>query len=1038
MKESARATLREAYSVSTRMTVPNGRGTDKPDDPRDEAVTPQAQPIEDLESVTLSEAQSDRQVRISTTLSSALRADFITFLRANTEVFAWSYNDMLGIAPHVISHKLSICPTFKPIRQKWRPYDTEWYEAMRLEVTYPIWLANSVLVKKSSGAWRMCQDYTDLNKACPKDSFPLPRINQMVDAIAGHELLSFMDAYSGYNQIFMSPADREHMAFITDKGLYCYNVMPFGLKNAGATYQRLVNKIFSELIGTSMEVYVDDMLVKSKTADSHLHNLSIMFDVLKKYNMRLNPNKCAFGVSSGKFLGFMINQQGIEDNPEKIKALLDMQIPKTHKDIQSLIGRVAALARFISKATDRCAPFFKALKGSKRQIVWTAECDRAFQDLKTYMSRAPLLSTPLPGEELIFYLSVSATALSSVLIRKPNGIELQIFYNSHALQDAEIRYPELEKLAYALVLSARKLRPYFQAHSITVLTNQPLRQILQRPEMSGRLVKWAIELSEFDIHYHPRPAEKDQAVADFISEMTTFEKEDPDDDAPGPASAAPVAHPTEGTFNPSIPLWTLYVDGSSNRQGSGAGLVLKAPDQTTIEYAIRFQFQASNNEAEYKALLAGLRLAKGIGAKQLRICSDSQLVVNQVLTEFEAKDTSMAAYLTHARRLLQHFAAYQVQQIPRSENSHADALSRLASAIDDNVGRHVPIEILARRSTSEAEVHAVQQDPSWMDPIHAFLASGTLPDDKTKAKTLHRRSARYLLLNQILYRRGHSLPLLRCMTPQQGNYVLREIHEGACGDHSGARSLAFKTIRQGYYWPTLHADATKLVQSLPNAIITDNGKQFDSSQFRHLCHRFKINLFFASPAHPQSNGQVEAINKIIKKTLKKKLGPAKGAWPDLLPKALWAINTSYRRSTSETPFSLAFGTEAVVPVEINAPTCRTASYTPEQNETLLAFNLDLIDEHCSQAQVRNAAYKPGPFRYYDSRVKRQSFKLGDWVLRKVSLATKDSNEGTLGPTWESPYEVVTVCRPGTYRLRGTDGHTLGHPWNVEHLKYYYK
>ncbi|CAL2278566.1 unnamed protein product [Prunus armeniaca] len=170
----------------------------------------------------------------------------------------------------------------------------------------------------------MCQDYTNLNKACPKDSFPLPRIDQLVDATASHELLSFMDTYSGYNKIFMHSADRKHTAFITDRGLYCYNVMPFGLKNAGATYQRLVNKIFAELISTSMEVYVDDMLVKSRTADDHLQNLSLMFGTLKKYNMRLNPSKCAFGVSSDKFLGLMISQRGIKANPEKIQALLDM------------------------------------------------------------------------------------------------------------------------------------------------------------------------------------------------------------------------------------------------------------------------------------------------------------------------------------------------------------------------------------------------------------------------------------------------------------------------------------------------------------------------------------------------------------------------------------------------------------------------------------------------------------------------------------------------------------------------------------------
>ncbi|CAL8992281.1 unnamed protein product [Prunus brigantina] len=168
------------------------------------------------------------------------------------------------------------------------------------------------------------------------------------------------------------------------------------------------------------------------------------------------------------------------------------------------------------------------------------------------------------------------------------------------------------------------------------------------------------------------------------------------------------------------------------------------------------------------------------------ICSDSQLVVNQVVTEFTAKDESMAAYLAQARRLLSQFKTYYIRQIPRSENSHADALSRLASAIDDRNGRHVPVEVLARRSTTEADINTVHQDPSWMDPIHSYLTNGTLPTDRTEAKTVRQRSAQYLLLQGILYRCSYSLLLLRCVAPQQGDYILREIHKGACGDHSGS------------------------------------------------------------------------------------------------------------------------------------------------------------------------------------------------------------------------------------------------------------
>ncbi|KAM2286603.1 hypothetical protein ACFX1S_039049 [Malus domestica] len=222
------------------------------------------------------------------------------------------------------------------------------------------------------------------------------------------------------------------------------------------------------------------------------------------------------------------------------------------------------------------------------------------------MSKAHLLSKPEVGDTFIIYLLVSASAVSSILIRNDGNVERHVYYASKALQDAETRYSNIEKLAIALVMSARKLRPYFQAYFIIVLTNHPLRQILQSPDTSGRIIKCAIALGEFDISYQPKPAEKGQTVADFIADFT---------------------YPS------------LYVDGSSNQQGYGAGLVLMTPDKVAMEYAIRFKFKASNNKAEYEALLAGLRLAKHL----------------EVTNNFDAKDSSMAAYLAQTQLLLKHF-----------------------------------------------------------------------------------------------------------------------------------------------------------------------------------------------------------------------------------------------------------------------------------------------------------------------------------------------------------------------------------------------
>ena len=254
-----------------------------------------------------------------------------------------------------------------------------------------------------------------------------------------------------------------------------------------------------------MEVYVDDMLVKSLDEGKHLHDLQETFDTLRQYNMKLNPNKCAFGVSSGKFLGFMVSYRGIEANPNKIQAILDMKSPRSIKEVQSLIGRVAAFNMFVFKATDKCLPFFKVLR---KAFEWTHECQKAFQDQKTYLTTTPLLSPSVLGEELYLYLAVTPYTVSSALIREEGRVHKPVYYTSRALRGAEGRYPLMEKLAFALITAFRKLRHYFQAHVINVMTAHPLKKTMNKLEAAGRLIQWAIELSEFDIRYQAKNAIK--------------------------------------------------------------------------------------------------------------------------------------------------------------------------------------------------------------------------------------------------------------------------------------------------------------------------------------------------------------------------------------------------------------------------------------------------------------------------------------------------------------------------------------------------
>ena len=341
------------------------------------------EPVKKLEEIPLNSSDPGQTTKIGTLAYPAIRQELIAFLRGNRDVFAWGHEDMPGIDPSVIVHRLNVSHAFPPIRQKKRVFAPEQDRAIAEEVQklqeanfirevyYPDWLANVVMVKKASGKWRMCVDFSDLNKACPKDSYPLPRVDVLVDSTARHQLLNFMDAFSRYNQIRMCEDDQEKTSFVTSQGLFCYKVMSFGLKNAGATYQRLMNKMFTRQIGRNVQVYVDDMLVKSQREEDHLADLKETFDTLLSFNMKLNLEKCAFGVTAGKFLGFMVSQRGIEANPDKIRAIMEMTPSRNVKEVQSLKGKIATLNRFVSRATDKCLPFFRTLKKS---FEWTAEC----------------------------------------------------------------------------------------------------------------------------------------------------------------------------------------------------------------------------------------------------------------------------------------------------------------------------------------------------------------------------------------------------------------------------------------------------------------------------------------------------------------------------------------------------------------------------------------------------------------------------------------------------------------------------------------
>ncbi|GJR71655.1 reverse transcriptase domain-containing protein [Tanacetum coccineum] len=376
---------------------------------------------------------------------------------------------------------------------------------------------------------------------------------------------------------------------------------------------------------------------------------------------------------------------------------------------------------------------------------------------------------------------------------------MPIYFVSRALRGLEVNYTSMDKLVLALVHASKRLRRYFQAHPIVVVTDQPIKNILSNPEVASRMQKWSIQLREFGIHYRPRISVKGQVLADFIVERP--EEEDPD------ASAK------EKELLPA--QRTLFTDESSCVDGFGAGVILTNPEGIEFTYALRFQFKATNNEAEYEALIAGLRIAEKMGVQNLQVNVDSKLVANQVNGTYIAKETDMVKYLKKVKTLAKAFWEFSINQILRKENKKADALSKMASTSFEHLSKQVLVEELKEKSVNEIKVLAVveEEGDSWMTPIHEYLNNETLPAERKKARSIKRKSRRFAIINGTLYKKSFLGPWLRCVEPSQVNYVLREIHEGSCSMHAGTRSVVAKALRTGYYWPTMHKDARTLIKA---------------------------------------------------------------------------------------------------------------------------------------------------------------------------------------------------------------------------------
>ncbi|PNX95908.1 hypothetical protein L195_g019106 [Trifolium pratense] len=818
------------------------------------------------------------------------------------------------------------------------------------------------------------------------------------------------------------------------------------------------------MIHKEIEVYVDDMIAKSQKEEDHLVHLYKLFTRLRKFRLRLNPNKCTFGVRSGKLLGFIVSQRGIEVDPDKVKAIQEMLAPKSEKEVRGFLGRLNYIARFISHLTATCEPIFKLLR-KDQAIEWNEYCQKAFDKIKEYLQEPPILAPPVPGRPLLMYMTVLEGSMGCMLGQQDEAgrKEHAIYFLSKKFTDCESRYTALEKTYCALAWAARRLRQYMLTHTTLLISKMdPIKYIFQKPALTGKIARCQMLLFEYDIQYVTQKAIKGSVLSEYLAHQPLEEHQPVQSDFPDEDIMVLEKEKVIGDEEGSEPgaRWKLVFDGASNAMGHGIGAVLISPRDGYKPFAARLGFDCTNNMAEYEACIMGLEAAVDLRIKILEVYGDSALVICQVKGEWETRHPKLIPYCARVMELAKHFDEITFHHIPREENQVADALATLSSMYKVNFHNEAPLIKVDYKY--EPTVYTVIADgcdsKPWFYDIKRYLERQEYPENASTndRKTLRRLASQFFLNGEVLYKRNHDMVLLRCVDRQEADLLLAEIHEGSFGTHANGHAMAKKILRAGYYWLTMEADCFRYVKTchkcqiyadkvhvpptplnvltapwpfsmwgidvigmiepkasnghrfilvaidyftkwveaasyanvtqqvvarfikkeiicrygIPNKIITDNGSNLNNKVVRELCESFKIEHHNSSPYRPQMNGAVEAANKNIKKIIQKMVKTYKD-WHEMLPFALHGYRTTIRTSTGATPFSLVYGMEAVLPIEVEIPSLRVLMETKLEEAEWVQTRFDqlnLIEEKRLAALCHGQLYQQQRKRAFDKKV----------------------------------------------------------------------
>ncbi|KAG7578951.1 Ribonuclease H-like superfamily [Arabidopsis thaliana x Arabidopsis arenosa] len=926
-------------------------------------------------------------------INAALNDDEVNLLlselRKYRRAIGYSLSDIKGISPSLCNHRIHLenesyssiepqrrlNPNLKEVVKK------EILKLLDADVIYPIsdstWVSPVHCVPKKGGmtvvknekdeliptrtitGHRMCIDYRKLNAASRKDHFPLPFIDQMLERLANHPYYCFLDGYSGFFQIPIHPNDQEKTTFTCPYGTFAYKRMPFGLCNAPATFQRCMTSIFSDLIEEMVEVFMDDFSVYGSSFSSCLLNLCRVLTRCEETNLVLNWEKCHFMVREGIVLGHKISEKGIEVDKGKIEVMMQLQPPKTVKDIRSFLGHAGFYMRFIKDFSKIARPLTRLLC-KEAEFEFDEECLKAFHTIKEALVTAPVVQAPNWDYPFEIMCDASDYAVGAVLGQRIDKKLHVIYYASRTLDEAQGRYATTEKELLAVVFAFEKFRSYLVGSKVTVYTDHAaLRHIYAKKDTKPRLLRWILLLQEFDMEIVDKKGIENGA-ADHLSRMR-MEEAIPIDD--------------------SMPEEQL--------------LAIKS-----------YEIMYNKKEIEVACAVKEEKFPWYADLVNYLICGE----IPKYLDAYQKK------------KFFRDINHYYWDE-PYLYKKGTDGLFRRCIAEEEVQGvlEHCHGSAYGGHFATFKTVQKVLQAglwwPSMFKDAYGFIAKC---DPCQRMGNITRRNE--MPQNPILEVEVFDVWGIDFMGPfnpaSYGNkyilvavdYVSKWVEAIASptNDHKVVLKL-FKSI----IFPRF---------GIPKAVISDGGSHFINKVFESLLKKHGVKHKVATPYHPQTSGQVEVSNRQIKAILARVVGVSKRDWSTKLDDTLWAYRTAYKTPIGRTPFQMLYGKSCHLPVEVEYKAIwatKLLNLDIKEAQEKRSVDLHELEEIRLEAYESSKVYKERTKAFHDKNISPKDFKAGDQVL--LFNSRLKLFPGKLKSRWSGPFTIKEVLPFGTVSLFAKDG-----------------